>query len=435
MFRRVSLALAIAAALAPLNVQSLGLGEIQSKSYLNQTLDADIELLSVDPDELDGIKASIASVEDFKRAGIDRPFVLNSVQFEPVRLPNGKVVIRAFSKDPIREPFLNFLVEVNWPKGRLLREYTVLLDPPVTLPRRPRPVAAPVASARPAVARARPAVARARPAVARAPSPEPTRQVAVSAPAVPGEYGPIQPKATLWSIAKGLQVEGATVEQVMMALLAQNPDAFIDGNINRLKAGEFLRVPGQEAAQELSRQQAREEFLQQLDDWQPAPKAEALTEAAASDEPADEAAPLPERSPTENAAIEEDLPEGQLKLASRSEGEEETVGGGLGAGVDEDLRQELLLAREESAVVRRESEELRAQVEDLESQVVDMQRLLSLQSDELARLQQARVTSTGISDSFLSEDLAGLPQAGAEGEGPDGMAIDQQEAGARESPG
>jgi len=136
MFRRVSLALAIAAALAPLNVQSLGLGEIQSKSYLNQTLDADIQLLSVDPDELDGIKVKLASVEEFKRAGIDRPFVLNSLRFKPVRLPNGKMVIRASSSDPIREPFLNFLVEVNWPKGRLLREYTVLLDPPVTLPRR-----------------------------------------------------------------------------------------------------------------------------------------------------------------------------------------------------------------------------------------------------------------------------------------------------------
>ena len=386
MFRRVSLALAIAAALAPLNVQSLGLGEIQSKSYLNQTLDADIQLLSVDPDELDGIKVKLASVEEFKRAGIDRPFVLNSLRFKPVRLPNGKMVIRASSGDPIREPFLNFLVEVNWPKGRLLREYTVLLDPPVTLPRRPRPVTAPVLS----------------PAVAATPRNEAPRQAAVASAASAGEYGPIQPNATLWSIAKGLQVEGATVEQVMMALLDQNPDAFINGNINLLKAGEVLRIPAEQSAQERSRQQAREEFLQQLADWQPALKAEEPAVAAVSGEPTAELAAPPEPASDVSPAGKETIQEAQLKLTSRTEEDPNTDprGVGLGAGAyNQVLEQELLLAREESAVARRESEELRARVDDLESQVDDLQRLLSLQSDELARMQQAAtVESDGLED-------------------------------------
>ena len=380
MFRRVSLALAVAAALTPLNVQSLGLGEIQSKSYLNQTLDADIELLSVDSDELDGVKVNLASVDEFKRAGIDRPFVLNSLRFEPLLLPNGKVVIRASSQDPIREPFLNFLVEVNWPKGRLVREYTVLLDPPVTLPRRPQPITAPIASASSV----------ARPSATPAATPRPAGSPSAVSPAVAGgEYGPIQPNATLWSIAKGLRSEGESVEQVMMALLDHNPNAFINGNINLLKAGEVLRIPDQQATQGRSREQAHQEFLQQLADWQPVSQATPPADDAANDDPLGDQAPVPAQ-PSTQSAVEADVPEAQLKLTSRRQGEAETAGVGSGAGPgNEQLQQELLLAREESAVARRESEELRSRVDELESQLDDMRRLLNLQSDELARMQQA----------------------------------------------
>jgi len=393
MFRKVSLAFAITVALAPLSVQSLGLGEVHSKSYLNQTLDADIELLSASADELDAIKATLASVEDFKRAGIDRPFVLNSLQFEPVRLPNGKLAIRTTSREPIREPFLNFLLEVNWPNGRLVREYTILLDPPVTLPRRPPPVSAPVAGARAEVTNA-----------PRAASPRPAP---MTASADPGEYGPIQPNATLWSIARGLQVQGASVEQVMMALLDHNPDAFIDGNINQLKAGEILRIPAEAATLQRSREQAREEYLQQLADWSPAPVAP--VEVADSGELDAQQVDSVSQTPSEAPPVEQDLPEAQLKLTSQPEGGDDILGAALGSGVAVDaLQQELLLAREESAVARRENEALRDRVDDLEAQLEDMQRLLSLQSDELARMQQAGGSATGISDAFPGEDLARL---------------------------
>jgi len=133
------LALAVSIALGTLNVpaHALGLGELTSKSLLNQNFDGAITLLSVTPEEVDGIRVKLADAEAFSRAGVERPFYLSLLKFEPVLAGSGKPVIRVSSDFPIREPFLNFLVEVNWPNGRLLREYTVLLDPPTTTTRSP----------------------------------------------------------------------------------------------------------------------------------------------------------------------------------------------------------------------------------------------------------------------------------------------------------
>ena len=142
MVRKLSLAIALALGVTPFAVNSLGLGDIKTRSGLNQQFQADIELLSVSNEEIGDIRVSLASEEVFAKAGVNRPFFLSQLKFTPVRLPNGKGVVRVTSGEPVREPFLNFLIELNWPKGRLFREFTVLLDPPVTLQRRPSPVQA-----------------------------------------------------------------------------------------------------------------------------------------------------------------------------------------------------------------------------------------------------------------------------------------------------
>jgi pilus assembly protein FimV len=146
------LALAVSIALGTLNapVHALGLGELTSDSLLNQNFSGNINLLSVTPEEIDGIRVKLADADAFERAGVERPFYLSLLKFAPDLLDAGKPVIRVTSDFPIREPFLNFLVEVNWPNGRLLREYTVLLDPPTTTPRRPPAPVAPQVSTRPA---------------------------------------------------------------------------------------------------------------------------------------------------------------------------------------------------------------------------------------------------------------------------------------------
>lgn len=121
----------IALAVMPLQAMALGLGDIEINSSLNQPLDAEVKLLSVKPGEADDLLVSLASNAAFLRAGIDRPFFLTKLRFTVETKSDGAKVIRVSSKKPVVEPFLNFLIEVDWPRGRLLREYTVLLDPPL----------------------------------------------------------------------------------------------------------------------------------------------------------------------------------------------------------------------------------------------------------------------------------------------------------------
>ncbi|MGD1984605.1 MAG: FimV/HubP family polar landmark protein, partial [Chromatiaceae bacterium] len=370
------LALAVSIALGTLNVpaHALGLGELASKSRLNQNFNGDITLLSVSNEELDGIRVKLADAEAFQRAGAERPFYLSLLKFSPQLNEAGKPVIRVSSEFPIREPFLNFLVEVNWPNGRMLREYTVLLDPPTTTMRRPPQTAAPVAQTRPAP----PPVA----APVRA-APAPTSRAA-SAPVVratAGEYGPVQASETAWSIAKKVRPSGVSMEQMMMALLSANPEAFVDNNINRLRQGRILRVPALDEIQQLTRQQARAMYREQQDQWL-ARRDARLQAAAAAEAPPTDATPAAET-------------DDQLRIAApRPDGE-----GDAGAGendataqTSDDLQSRLIVARENAETSRQEAEVLRSQVDDLQARLEDMQKLLSLKDDQLARLQDRLVT-------------------------------------------
>ena len=159
------------------HVWALGLGDIRLQSALNEPLRAEIELLSATPDELDNLKIAMASADTFQRYGLDRPFYLQDILFQIVR--SGRAdgnVVEIRSATPMAEPFLTFLVEATWSRGRLLREYTVLLDPPTFAP--------PAAETAPAVqapSRATPAdsgqIRRPAPTPQRAtPQPAPTRQ-------------------------------------------------------------------------------------------------------------------------------------------------------------------------------------------------------------------------------------------------------------------
>src|SRR5690554_7132387 len=147
MVRKLVLAVAAASALMSSNmVQALGVGEINLRSALNQPLDAEIELLQVRDLSSAEIRSVLASPDDFGKAGIDRAFFLTDLTFTPVVQPNGRSYIRVTSSRPVREPYLDFLMEVRWPSGRVLREFTLLLDPPLY---QPAPVAASAPIARP----------------------------------------------------------------------------------------------------------------------------------------------------------------------------------------------------------------------------------------------------------------------------------------------
>ena len=128
---RISLALVL---LLSSEVWAIGLGDINLDSALNEPLRAEIELLSPTPEELANLNVSLASAETFARYGIDRPFYLQGIEFNIVENGPSSAVIQIRSRSPITEPFLTFLVEATWSSGRLLREYTVLLDPPTYAP-------------------------------------------------------------------------------------------------------------------------------------------------------------------------------------------------------------------------------------------------------------------------------------------------------------
>ena len=132
--RKLVQAIAAASALTTGMAHALGLGDIHLHSALNQPLNADIDVTDVRDLTAGEIIPKLASPEDFSKSGVDRNFFLTGLKFTAVVQPNGKSVIRVTSDKPVQEPYLNFLVEVLWPSGRVLREYTVLLDPPLYSP-------------------------------------------------------------------------------------------------------------------------------------------------------------------------------------------------------------------------------------------------------------------------------------------------------------
>lgn len=359
MVRKLAPAMALVMMVLSVTALGLGLGDINTRSALNQAFNADLELLSVDPAEIDALRVRLASPEDFERAGVDRPFFLAGLKFTPMLDEAGKPVIRVTSRDPIREPFLNFLVEVNWPKGRLVREYTVLLDPPTTTDRRP------------------PQVQRVdvRPVSPAAPAPMPA--AAKSAPAqLPAQYGPVKADETLWGIASKLRPDGASLMQSIMAIYKANPDAFVGGDINRLKRGRILRIPVRDEVLSLTRREAS-----------------AAYQAAQQHMSAAKTAAEPARAPAEKSAAPAGASEEDAKLriaTARPEGE-----GTAGAGDDDatgkttaELNNALMLAREDAESARQESEYLRNRVESMEQQLALLrQRMLNIKDEELAQVQ------------------------------------------------
>jgi len=227
--RQLLIGLASSSALYSGLVPALGLGEITLHSALSQPLDAEIELFDVGDLTAEDMRVRLAPAEVFSRSGVDRLYFFNDLRFTPL-LRGGKSVIRVVSTQPVREPYLNFIVEVARPSGQLYREYTVLLDPPSSAAYRSlaAPVAAPVVASAPRAA----AVERARPAVL------PAAQQGNSYTVVSGD--------SLWKIANRLIVESSgqsSVAALMDDLYALNPQAFINGDSNRLRAGARLLLP------------------------------------------------------------------------------------------------------------------------------------------------------------------------------------------------
>jgi pilus assembly protein FimV len=358
----------MACLLSPSLSWALGLGEIHLNSSLNEPMNAEIDLIAAGPEELSALRATLAAKEAFSRYGIDRPPFLSTLTFKVGKSKDGRDVLLVRSSESIPEPFVTFLVEVNWARGRLMREYTVLLDPPVYTPGERASTAAPVTAA--TTTPAPPPAARVRPAPLAA-SPAPTPDTAApattqtsparssgrsarrassatsasnpSSPSSTETSGPVgdgyhvAQGDTLTKIARSLHAAGskADIDQSMIAMYRANPDAF-GGNINILRRGAVLRVPGADEIAALNQTEAIGEVRRQMDAWRG----------------------------TSGAA-----PSGHLRLVTPG------AGGGASNSVSD-------------SASSGEAQALKGRVKDLEGQLADAHRLLDLKNNELSELQR-----------------------------------------------
>lgn len=361
------MAMAMLGALTTGNVVALGLGEIDLKSALNQPLNAEVELLSATDAEMQELKISMGSPRAFEQAGIDRPLFLSKLKFNVVRNDAGKPVVQITSREVIREPFLDFLMEISWSKGRLLREYTVLVDPPLTMPAAAPAVQAPAARVAPVQSAPITSSARVR-NTGRTPHP-----------VAPGEYGPTRRNDTLWQVARQVRPdEGVSIEQTMLGLLRANPEAFTGNNINNLKEGYVLRVPSRDELTSLSRAEARRESRAQYEAWR-ARRSGKVNRTQLSDN----SATAPGEAGQSAVAAEPSL---QL-VAPEGSGAASATGSAEGAAELDALKRELIMANEAMEAQRRQSDDMSGRLAVLEEQIQNMQRLIQLKDEALAQLQ------------------------------------------------
>jgi pilus assembly protein FimV len=278
MRRHLPRLLLLGALLSPVTLYALGLGEIRLHSALNQPFDAEIELISPTADELAGLKVGLASPDLYSRYGIDRPIYLSSFAFSVQRTRDGRAAIKVTSNRSVTEPFVTILVEASWARGRLLREYTVLLDPPVFMPSQPEaqaPVTTPQTGTQTGrierqVAQEQPAETPARATPLPTPS-EPTQEPVTSTSAsgepIAGEYT-VERNDTLYRIASRVSPGGSRreINRTMIALFRANPAAFT-GNINRLRSGAVLRIPELADIEAISTGEATQEVVRQTAEW------------------------------------------------------------------------------------------------------------------------------------------------------------------------
>ena len=522
----------------PLAANALGFGSLKLNSSLNEPLNADIELLSANSADVSSLSINLASPDAFLRAGIDRPALLSELKFKILQHEDGSYYINVTTRSPVREPFLNFLLEMNWQNGRMLREYTMLLDPPTQARKQPTVVetpatvapaevaaqeaeapaetpfveseptmpeaavvempptgeaetlavmpAVPVVSEEGKVTEPAPEVAMAETGAEEVP-PEPmpaevpvlseegevmeTKPVetppseAAELAAVPvlseqGEVVEAAPEATapvedpqldiftddsellpriplaaygqapveeetyqpsgqldygivrkgdnLWTIAEKLRPdESISIYQVMMALLQSNPDAFVDGNVNRLKVGHVLRVEDASLLTAMSQKEAALEYQAQTQAWE-----EYRQQVAAA--PATQ--PIV-ASEVETGEVAEAPPSGELTLASPEGTELQAGSGTTDEAVSNDivtLQDELRQVRNDANLMRNRNVELNSKLQELEQELSKLQRSLTIKDDELAALQQQLAEIQQEAGETPAEAAAAMPEAEAQ---------------------
>ena len=406
--------IAVALALSA-NVYAVGLGGINVASALGQALKADIQLVALNKDDKASLVARLASPDIYKGAGLEYPHG-NKFKFEIESRANGEPYLKVSSAQPINDPFVSLLVELTWSSGKLLREYTFLLDPPGYVPDQPKQAevqaVAPTAQAvpmevkpaeqaaatdvamvesKPVVqADEKPAEKPAEKAVEKPAMAAPARQIATEPAEKEAVVGNItvQRGDTLSKIAAQNKPADVSLERMLVALYRANADQFDGKNMNRIRTGKILRLPDQNEIKAINRPEAAKEIHAQAADWN-AYRQKLASAAATSSQPqaAQQAATGKiTSSVTDKAPVAKESAKEVLKL---SKGEAPGDKAAAGVGGKQMSAQDKKNAAQEDAIAKAKAlKEDQARAALLEKNLKDMQRLAQLKSEELAKMKK-----------------------------------------------
>ena len=354
--------LVAACLVVPLLGHSAGLGRLTLQSGLGEPLRAEVEITSLQPSEVDSLTARLGSPEAFRAAGIEYSPTLVSLRVVLDRR-DGRPFLRLSSVRPIDDPFLDIIIELQWSTGRLVREYTFLLDPPQY---REKPAAAAPAPSTAQVARPIPTPAPAAPEV----RPLPVRPSVSAA----GTYE-VKRGDTLGKIARENKPEGVTMQQMLVALYRANQGAFIRDNMNLVRAGRILQIPDRETAAGVASTEANSVVRRHTADFS---DYRAKLGAAVAARPA---VSTPGREATGRIAAKPEAPapsaqRDQLKLSRADTGKQPSAPAARAAREDDKVASGRAL------------QEAQSRVTDLEKNVGDLQKLLEMKNKQLAQLEQ-----------------------------------------------
>lgn len=376
--------LAVCLALMPFSAGAAGLGKMTVMSGLGEPLNAEIEI-AANKEELSSLSARIAPSETYAEQGVERASSLGAVRVELSRKPDGTPILKLSSPQPINEPFLDMLVQVDWPTGRLLREYTALLDPPGYGDR--------AASGSEAVVEGTQLPA------AAAPSKKNTTKnasrlaskAAQSEPTGSADSYVTKRGDTLRNVARQMQVDDVTLEQMLVGLYRSNRDAFMGDNMNQLKVGQIMRAPREDELRAINPQDALQEVRVHTANWHAYRNDVAQAVAQSKAAPAET---QPQTSGGKITAQAEDRaappatgPRDVVKL-SKSDAGAEKAGAGSGEPAISDDKMRAL--EEESTSQEKAIAEVNERIAFFEKQIQDMQKLLLVQNQILSDLQKGK---------------------------------------------
>jgi len=395
---------------------ALGLGSLKVDSFLNEPLSGKIEIVSVDGDDLGSVKASIADKDAFARLGVEYPDYIEELSLS-TSIENQKTFLLISSENAIKEPFIHFIIEVQWSGGRFLREYTALIDPPVYAKSAPKALVEPKVIGEDSVYQS--AEIQKETLVLADPDPvEPIYQQAEEQPAeteieadggdagivetgeTDAKYGPVTSGESLGMIAEGLQQEfpDLSIFQIMTVLFNENRDAFINDNINGLKKGSVLNISSIGKIREVDIQEGKNLFYEHLANWEPPlpndggfeSEGSGIKVAGDTYEYSDDSLEL-ENTSSDYSEPQTNTDEDFRVGASSNFGSSTSADIGSNEGKVAALRSEISELEVSLQSSQLENQELKERISILEGQINDLNRLVSLdvEDSDLAQVQSA----------------------------------------------